>query len=168
MTIFLGVTIIGFTRHWLHFFAFFVPAGTPLGLVPVLVLIEIISYIARAFSLGLRIIANILAGHLLISILASFLFTLFTYNYVVGFVTLIPFTIFVGLIVLELAIAIIQTYVFVVLTASYIKDAVLIHLHIILLDLIPSSPPPPLPPSWGGWAKYRVVGEAIIRKIVII
>ena len=72
VTIFLGVTIIGFTRHWLHFFAFFVPAGTPLGLVPVLVLIELISYIARAFSLGLRIIANMMAGLFIIYILLTY------------------------------------------------------------------------------------------------
>ena len=127
LTIFLAVTIIGFTRHWLHFFAFFVPTGTPLGLVPVLVLIEVISYLARALSLGLRICANMLAGHMLLSILASFLFTLFTYSYVVAIATLVPFAIFVALMVLELAIAVIQAYVFVVLTSSYVKDAELLH-----------------------------------------
>ena len=60
--IFLGVTILGLMRHKIHFFSFFVPAGTPLALVPLLVLIELISYFARAFSLGVRLFANIVAG----------------------------------------------------------------------------------------------------------
>lgn len=60
--IFLGVTILGFMRHGIHFFSFFVPAGTPLALVPLLALIELISYFARAFSLGVRLFSNIVAG----------------------------------------------------------------------------------------------------------
>jgi F-type H+-transporting ATPase subunit a len=71
-TIVLGTTILGFVKHNIKFFSLFVPAGCPLGLVPVLVLIEFISYLARNISLGLRLAANILSGHMLLNILAGF------------------------------------------------------------------------------------------------
>nr|WBU10855.1 ATP synthase F0 subunit a [Malassezia vespertilionis] len=125
--IFLGVTILGLSIHKLHFFSFFVPAGTPLGLVPVLAPIELISYCARALSLGVRLLANMAAGHSLMKILAGFLFTLFTMNILVSVLTLIPFSIFIAIVVLEVAVSLIQAYVFCILTASYIKDAIDLH-----------------------------------------
>lgn len=127
VTVFLAVTIIGLVEHRLHFFSYFVPAGTPLALVPMLVLIEFVSYLARAVSLGVRLAANVIAGHLLLSILASFLFGLFTSGLLIASVTLVPFAIFVALIVLELAVALIQAYVFTVLTCSYTHDAFELH-----------------------------------------
>jgi F-type H+-transporting ATPase subunit a len=105
--IFLAVTILGLSIHGVHFFSFFIPAGTPLGLVPMLVLIELISYLARAVSLGVRLFSNMVAGHTLM--------------------TIIPFAIFVALIGLELAVSVIQAYVFCVLTSSYIRDAIELH-----------------------------------------
>lgn len=72
-TVFFGVTILGLYRHGVHFFSFFVPAGTPIGMVPLLVLIELISYLARAFSLGVRLFSNMVAGHTLLNILSSML-----------------------------------------------------------------------------------------------
>jgi F-type H+-transporting ATPase subunit a len=125
--IFLGVTILGLQKHGVHFFAFFVPSGTPLALVPLLVLIELISYLARAVSLGVRLFANMVAGHTLLKILSTFLYQLFTTSIVVFFVTLIPFAIFVALIGLELAVSIIQAYVFSILVCSYLKDAIELH-----------------------------------------
>ena len=125
--IFLGVTILGFQIHQLHFFSYFIPSNTPLGLVPLLVLIELISYLARAVSLGVRLFANIVAGHTLLKILSTFLWTLFTSSILVAIVTLIPFSIFVALIGLELAVSLIQAYVFCVLTCSYLKDAIELH-----------------------------------------
>jgi len=125
--IFLGVTILGLQKHGIHFFAFFVPSGTPLALVPLLVLIELISYLARAVSLGVRLFANMVAGHTLLKILSTFLYQLFTTSIVVFFVTLIPFAIFVALIGLELAVSIIQAYVFSILVCSYLKDAIELH-----------------------------------------
>src|ERR1700750_3001859 len=68
-----GITILGLYIHKLHFFSFFVPSGTPLALVPLLVLIETVSYLARAFSLGIRLFANMVAGHTLLKILSTFL-----------------------------------------------------------------------------------------------
>lgn len=125
--IFLGVTTLGLSIHGVHFFAYFIPSGTPLGLVPLLVLIELISYLARAVSLGVRLFRNMVAGHTLLKILSTFLAQLFTASILVAVVTLIPFAIFVALIGLELAVSLIQAYVFCVLTCSYIKDAIELH-----------------------------------------
>lgn len=125
--IFSSVTILGLFRHGIHFFSYFVPAGTPLALVPLLVLIELISYFARAVSLGVRLFANMVAGHILLKILASFLFGLFNSSLLVATLTLIPFALFVALIGLELAVSVIQAYVFTILTCSYIKDALDLH-----------------------------------------
>lgn len=126
--IFLGVTIIGLARHKLHFFSFFVPTGAPTALLPLLVPIEIISYLARAVSLGVRLFANMVAGHTLLKILSGFLAPMFTSGIISAIITLIPFTIFVGLIGLEIAVSFIQAYVFCILTSSYIKDAIDLHL----------------------------------------
>lgn len=127
VTVFLGVTALGLTRHQVHFFAFYVPSGTPLVLVPLLTLIELISYLARAVSLSVRLGSNMVAGHTLLKILATFLHKLFASSLLVAVVTLLPFAIFVGLIGLELAVSLIQAYVFVVLTSSYLKDALELH-----------------------------------------
>jgi F-type H+-transporting ATPase subunit a len=126
-TIFIGVTILGLSIHRLHFFSYFIPSGTPLALVPLLVLIELISYIARAGSLGIRLFANIVAGHTLLKILSTFLYQMFSGSLVVAILTLIPFSIFIALIGLELAVSFIQAYVLTILTCSYIKDAIELH-----------------------------------------
>ena len=126
-TIFMGVTILSVVKYRLHFFSFFVPSGTPLALVPLLVLIELVSYCARAVSLGVRLFANMTAGHTLLKILSTFLGQMFASSVLVFFLTLIPFAIFIALIGLELAVSVIQAYVFCILTCSYIKDAVYLH-----------------------------------------
>jgi len=123
VTIFIGVTILGLTKHKLHFFAYFIPSGTPLALVPLLVLIELVSYFARAGSLGIRLFANIVAGHTLLKILSTFLYQMFSGSIILAVVTLIPFSIFVALIGLELAVSFIQAYILTILVCSYIKDA---------------------------------------------
>jgi F-type H+-transporting ATPase subunit a len=126
-TIWMGVTILAISIHKLHFFSYFIPAGTPLALVPLLVLIEMISYIARAFSLGIRLFANLVAGHTLLKILSTFLFKMFSSGLLIALLTLIPFSLFLAISVLELAVSFIQAYVFVILTSSYIKDAIYLH-----------------------------------------
>jgi len=126
-TIFIGVTIIGLVKHGLHFFSFFIPSGTPLALVPLLVLIEVTSYFARALSLGVRLFANMTGGHTLLKILSMFLYQLFSSSITIAVITLIPFSIFTALIGLEIAVSIIQAYVFILLTSSYIKDALELH-----------------------------------------
>src|SRR5256885_1032956 len=87
-TVVLGATILGFQVHGLKFFSLFVPAGCPLGLVPLLVLIEFISYLARNVSLGLRLAANILAGHMLLNILSGFTYNIMTSGIVYFFLGL--------------------------------------------------------------------------------
>ena len=126
-TIVIGVTILGLSIHKIHFFSFFIPAGTPLALVPLLVLIELISYIARAFSLGIRLFSNITAGHTLLKILSTFLYKLFTGGLLIAIITLIPFILFLAIIGLELAVSFIQAYVFTLLLLSYIKDSIDLH-----------------------------------------
>ena len=127
LTIFIGVTILAFYVHGLKFFSFFVPAGTPLGLVPLLVLIELLSYSARALSLGVRLFANIVAGHTLLKILSTYLYQLFTGSLIVAVITLIPFAIFLALVGLEIAVSLIQAFVFTLLVCSYLKDAIELH-----------------------------------------
>ncbi|PRD19570.1 UNVERIFIED_CONTAM: ATP synthase subunit a [Trichonephila clavipes] len=127
VAIFLGVTILGLVQNKIHFFSFFLPSGTPLALVALLVPIEVISYVSRAFSLGIRLFANITSGHVLIKILSGFLWPIFTGGLVIGVVTLIPFAIFLGIVGLEIAVSFIQAYVFTILTSRYIKDALELH-----------------------------------------
>ncbi len=126
-TVVLGATILGFQKHGLKFFSLFVPSGCPLGLLPLLVLIEFISYLARNVSLGLRLAANILSGHMLLNILSGFAYNIMTSGFIYFFVGLIPLAFIVAFSGLELGIAFIQAQVFVVLTSSYIKDALDLH-----------------------------------------
>ena len=126
-TIFVGVTILSLSIHKIKFFSYFIPSGTPLALVPLLVLIELVSYLARAASLGIRLFANLVAGHTLLKILSTFLYKLFSGTLIVAILTFVPFSIFIGLIGLELAVSLIQAFVFNLLVCSYIKDAIELH-----------------------------------------
>lgn len=126
-TIVLGATILGFQKHGLEFFSLLVPAGCPLALLPLLVLIEFISYLARNISLGLRLAANITAGHMLLNILSGFTYNIITSGFIFLLLGLIPLTFVIAFSGLELAIAVIQAQVFVVLTSSYIKDGLDLH-----------------------------------------
>jgi len=123
----IGATILGFKEHQLKFFSLFVPAGCPLGLLPILVLIEFISYLARNISLGLRLAANVLAGHMLLNILSGFTFKIMNSGILYFFLGLLPLSFIIAFASLELAIAFIQAQVFVVLTCSYIKDSLELH-----------------------------------------
>ena len=126
-TILIAVTILGLSIHKINFFKYFVPSGTPLGLVPLLVLIEVISYLARAFSLGIRLFSNMLGGHTLMKILSSFLYKMFSASALIAILTVVPFALFLGIMLLEIGVSFIQAYVFTILTCSYIKDAIELH-----------------------------------------
>lgn len=126
-TVVLGATILGFQIHGLKFFSLFVPAGCPLGLLPLLVLIEFISYLSRNVSLGLRLSANILSGHMLLNILAGFCYNIMSSGLIFLFLGLIPLAFIIAFSGLELAIAFIQAQVFVVLSCSYMKDGLDLH-----------------------------------------
>ncbi|MDA0661410.1 MAG: F0F1 ATP synthase subunit A [Proteobacteria bacterium] len=118
--VFIGVTILGFAKHGLHFFSFFVPPGTPLPLYPLLIPIEVISYLSRPISLSVRLFANMLAGHTLLKVIAGFIGLL-------GAAGVVPLVFVVALTGLEILIAFLQAYVFAILTCLYINDA--LHLH---------------------------------------
>jgi F-type H+-transporting ATPase subunit a len=126
-TIVLGATILGFSKHGLEFFSLLVPAGCPLGLLPLLVLIEFISYLSRNISLGLRLGANIMSGHMLLNILSGFTYNIMTSGIIFFFVGLVPLVFIIAFSGLEIAIALIQAQVFVVLSCSYIKDGLDLH-----------------------------------------
>lgn len=118
--IFIGVTIIGFATHGLHYLRLFCPAGTPLPVAIVLVPIEIMSYFIRPVSLSLRLFANMLAGHVLLKVLAGFVISL-------GVFGILPFLAVGAVTMLEIMVALIQAYVFALLSTIYLNDAV--HLH---------------------------------------
>ena len=118
--VFIGVTVLGFAKHGLHFFSFFVVPGLPCYMLPILIPIEVISYLARPISLSVRLFANMLAGHTLLKVFAGFVLPL-------GLVGVVPLAFIVALTGLEILIAFLQAYVFAILTCMYINDA--IHLH---------------------------------------
>ncbi len=121
LVVFIGVTIIGFARHGLHFLSFFVPKGVPAFLLPLLVPIEIFSYLFRPVSLAVRLFANMLAGHTMFQVFAGFVIALGALG---GWAPLA----FIGaLYCLEVLIAFLQAYVFAILTCLYLNDA--IHMH---------------------------------------
>ena len=127
-SIFIGITIVGFQRNGLHFLSFLLPAGVPLPLAPFLVLLELISYCFRALSLGIRLFANMMAGHSLVKILSGFAWTMLCMNDILYFIgDLGPLFIVLALTGLELGVAILQAYVFTILICIYLNDAINLH-----------------------------------------
>ena len=118
IVVFIGVTIIGFARHGLHFLEFFVPKGVPAWLLVILVPIEVISYFVRPFSLSIRLFANMLAGHTMLKVFGGFVVML---GILAGWA---PLAFIVALTGLELIIAFLQAYVFTILTCLYLNDAI--------------------------------------------
>lgn len=126
-TIVIGATILGFVIHMFKFFSLLVPGGCPLPLLPLLVLIEFISYLARNVSLGLRLAANILSGHMLLNILSGFIYNIMNSGFLYFILALLPLSFIIAFSALEIGIAFIQAQVFVVLSGSYIKDGLNLH-----------------------------------------
>ena len=120
LVVFLGVTVIGLIKHKLHFFSLFLPTGVPLFMAPLLVPIEIISYMARPVTLALRLFANMMAGHTMLAVFAGFVGLLGVFGFA-------PFLVIVALMALEVVVALLQAYVFTILTCLYLNDA--LHLH---------------------------------------
>jgi F-type H+-transporting ATPase subunit a len=126
-TIVLGATILGFKEYGIKFFSLLVPSGCPLVMVPLLIVIEFISYLTRNISLGLRLAANIFSGHMLLNILSWFTYNIMSSGFIYFFLAFLPLAFIIAFSGLELAIAFIQAQVFVVLSCSYIKDALDMH-----------------------------------------
>lgn len=127
LSIFIAVLIIGVMNSKLDYISMFMPGGAPLGLGPFLIIIELISHFAKPLSLGLRLAANITAGHLLFAILASFVWNMMKLAGITALGALFPFAVCLFIGVLELAVALIQAYVFCLLTIIYLGES--IHLH---------------------------------------
>lgn len=119
--VFLGVTVIGFIRHGAGFLKLFVPSGVPALLLPLLVVIEVISYLTRPISLSVRLFANMMAGHTMLKVFGGFVVGL---GVVGGWAPLGFMVAFTGL---EILVAFLQAYVFAILTCIYLNDA--IHMH---------------------------------------
>lgn len=124
LVVFVGVTTIGIARHGAHFFTLFVPPGVPKVMLIILVPIEIISYVIRPITLSVRLFANMMAGHTMLVIFAGFVTGLGAYFVLPGLLPLAATTAFMFL---EVLVAVLQAYVFTILTCIYLHDAV--HLH---------------------------------------
>ena len=115
--IFVGVTIIGFVNHGVGYLKLFIPSGVPLFLLPLIVIIEIISYLSRPVSLSVRLFANMMAGHTMLKVFGGFVISL---GIIGGW---LPLSFTVALTGLEILIAFLQAYVFAILTCIYLNDA---------------------------------------------
>ena len=122
--IFTAITLIGIFRHGFRFFSLFFPSGAPLWTAIVLIPIELISYFSRPISLGVRLFANMVVGHVLLKVIAGFVVILGTFYILPG---VLPFFGVVAITVLEIMIAVIQAYVFAILACVYLHDS--LHLH---------------------------------------
>ena len=122
------VLIVGFWRHGLHFFSLFVPHGTPLWLMWLIPVIELVSFLVRPFSLALRLFVAMMAGHVLLEVLSSFVISSGNSGFGWGAVIGIPsFVLMVAICALEVLVAGIQAYVFALLTSLYLNDAENLH-----------------------------------------
>ena len=120
LVIFVLVTVIAFFKHGIRFFSFFLPAGVPIFLAPLMIVIEVISYFTRPFSLSIRLFANMMAGHTLLKVVGGFVFPL-------GILGFVPLAGLVAITGLEFLIAFLQAYIFTILTCIYINDAINLH-----------------------------------------
>jgi len=127
LAIFVGVTLIALVKHGFHFFSFFVPSGAPKALIPFLVVIEVISYFVRPVSLSVRLFANMLAGHTMLKVFAGLAVMIASAGGVAAAGSVLPLIAIIGLTGLEVLVAILQAYVFTILTCMYLNDA--LHLH---------------------------------------
>jgi F-type H+-transporting ATPase subunit a len=119
--VFLGVTVIGFIQNGLGFLKLFVPSGVPIFLLPLIVVIELLSYLTRPISLSVRLFANMMAGHTVLAVFGGFVVAL---GVLAGWA---PLAFIVAMIGLELIIAVLQAYVFAILTCIYLNDAFHVH-----------------------------------------
>jgi ATP synthase subunit 6 len=128
LMMFLGLQVIGLKMFGYQFFSFFLPSGIPLYMTPFLVLIELISYVFRVVSLSIRLVANIVSGHILLKLIMGFIFNMLSNGsfFILAFACIALIT---ALICLEFAIALLQAYVYLVLCGIYLKDVLTIDQH---------------------------------------
>lgn len=121
-SIFFSINFIGIKKHKIKFLGLFLPGGTPFGIMPFLFLIELLSYISRVFSLAIRLFANMMSGHTLLKILTSFVFSTLTVGSFYFLLNILPIMLLHIIIGMECCIAILQVYVFIVLSCLYLND----------------------------------------------
>jgi len=122
------VLVVGFWKHGFHFFSLFVPHGTPLPMIPLIFVIELVSFLVRPFSLGLRLFVAMMAGHVLLEVLSGFVINGFNAGLGLGpVVGVLSFLLMIAIQALELLVAGIQAYVFALLTSLYLNDAENLH-----------------------------------------
>lgn len=122
--VFLLTIIVGLARHGLHFFSLFLPPGTPILLMPIIIPIEVISFFSRPVTLGVRLFANMTAGHILMKVFAGFIISMAAAGGAIAFISWLPFVANVAVTALEMLVAGVQAYVFALLTCVYLNDAV--------------------------------------------
>lgn len=127
LMVFALVWIIGFARHGFHFLSLFYPTGTPLWLAPLVVPLEVISFFARPFTLAVRLTANMMAGHILLKMFAGFAVMLAGLGVTGILGAMIPGFVLIALTGLEIFVAILQAYIFTILTCVYLNDAINLH-----------------------------------------
>ncbi len=125
--VFVTVTVIALMRHGMHFFSYFFPEGAPVWLAPIIIPVEVISYFSRVVSLSVRLFANMVAGHVMLKVFATFVVLLGGLGAVGPFVAVLPLGVNIALVGFEFLVAFLQAYVFAILTSIYLHDAV--HLH---------------------------------------
>lgn len=126
--VFLVVTITGFARHGTHFLTLFVPAGTPLALMPIMFVIELFSFFIRPFSLAIRLFANMLAGHILLKVFAGLAIMLVAALGATGYgVAVLPVMMNIFVVGFEFFVAGLQAYIFAILASVYLRDALELH-----------------------------------------
>ena len=127
VSIWLGVVITGLRNHGVNYLTVWMPAGAPLIIAPLLVVVEAVSFTSRAFSLGLRLAVNITAGHLLLGIIAGFTWTALNQISIISICALIPVTLICTIYLLEVGVAVVQAYVFTLLLCLYLADSLNLH-----------------------------------------
>lgn len=127
LVVFIGATIIGFAKHGTHYLKLFVPSGVPVVLLPLLVVIEVISYFTRPVSLSVRLFANMMAGHAMLKVFAGFVVMFLLAGGAWSVMGVAPLALMVALTGLEILVAFLQAYVFAVLTCIYLNDALNMH-----------------------------------------
>lgn len=123
LIVFFTVTIYGFYKHGTHFLGLFVPSGVPAAIVPLVTIIEVISFLSRPLSLSVRLFANMLAGHITLKVFSGFVVTLTGLGAFGVIGALLPLVMVVALTGLEFLVAFLQAYVFTILTCMYLNDA---------------------------------------------
>jgi F-type H+-transporting ATPase subunit a len=123
LMVFFTVVVIGVREHGVHFFKLFVPPGVPIYILPLVVAIEIISFLSRPVSHSVRLFANMLAGHITLNVFGGFVVMLLGAGAAIKGLALLPFVMTIGLDALELLVAFLQAYVFAMLTCMYLNDA---------------------------------------------